>query len=406
MPVYTYTQLKKDVQDIAHGTLGNLKQERSLINRSVREVVREVDLRSTKRKAQLSPAIFRNVNQYGKPTDLKGLGLIDVKPRYNRNESWRGEAILTTPEEFDRMKRSFRNVMAIQDHDFVGKLLISKIVDDAKITLHELDTVSGNGTVAVVVGSAATNLTADPNDFINGSGSINFDSDTSGTEISVDISDPVTVDLTNYEGEQIFSWLKIPLTDPSLISNIQLRWGSSDTDYYQRQITTNNEATAFEKGWNLLRFDWDENVTKAGSPDIEDIKYHKLIINLSAATAVTDWNWDFLVARRGQIHDVIYYSKYPWQSSTGSWIENSTADSDLLNADTDEVDLIATRVDYNIAKSTRDVKMIKMYKDDYDEAKTNYQLKYPSEAKALTTTYTEYDSLDENVDLDEIRDTT
>lgn len=406
MPVYTYTQLKKDIQDLAHGNIQNLKQERSLINRSVREVVREVDLRSMKRKSQLSPAISRNVNQYAKPTDLKGLCLIDVKPRYNRQEGWLGEAILTTPEEFDRMKRSYRNVMAIQDHDFVGKLLISKIVDDAKTTLHELDTISGNGTVAAVATSASTNVTADSNDYINGSGSINFDSDTSATDISVDISDPTTVDLTNYESEQIFSWFRVPLTDPSLISNIQLRWGSSDTDYYQRQITTNNEGGAFEKGWNLLRFDWDENVTEAGSPDITDIKYYRIIINLSTATTATDWNWDFLVARRGKIHDVIYYSKYGWQNSSGTWIENSTADTDLLNADTDEIDLIAHRLDYNIAKSTRDMKLIKMYLEDYERAKENYQLKYPSEAKPLTTSYYEHDSLSEDVDFGEVEDTT
>ena len=61
MPTYTYVNLQEAVQDLAHGNRDNLKKQLPLINRAVREVFSEVDLRSSKRRTALSPALFEEV---------------------------------------------------------------------------------------------------------------------------------------------------------------------------------------------------------------------------------------------------------------------------------------------------------------------------------------------------------
>ena len=393
--IYTYLDVLKAVEDITHKTATNLAQKRALVNRSAREVWSEADIRTSKRRKTLAPALYRESFEYAKEVDMKALGIIDIMPLVNRSQGWRGEWNLVTPEEFDRNKRVYRNLVAVHDASGVGKLLVSAVVDDNDATLHNMDSVSDNGTWAV--SGAANNITADSDEFTEGNRSINFDVDTSGTSAILENASGMTaVDLTEYEDNEIFLWLYVPLTTPSTISSIALRWGSGSGAYYQRSITTNAWGLAFQQGWNLLRFDWDENITTAGSPDITAIDYLRLAITLGSllGSEVTDWRVDQIIARSGQVHDVIYYSKYPWQTSSGTYIENSTADADLLNVDTDEIDLISKKLEYLISRATKQSRFdIELARKDYTEAIEKYQLKYPSEAMTLTQTYHHFSSL-------------
>lgn len=380
-----------------------MKQFLALVNRAAREVGARIDLRSTKRRSQLSPSIFQQVYQYTKPTDMKGLGLIDIMPQVKRSSGHAGEWVLTTPEEFDRMKRVYRLVAAVYDADGVGRLWLSAVVDDDKLTLHECDSLTGDGTWAVVTGSAH-NLTLDNYNYVNGNASLNFDVDTSDIVPSIQNTTMEAKDLTDFQGQPLFAWVFIPSGGLSKVSSITLRWGSGTGAYYQRAVTTTNEGLAFQAGWNLLRFDWDTSVTEVGVPDITDITFLRLIITLSGVLTaeVTDWRLDFVVVRKGVIHDVIYYSKYMWQSSAGTYLENSTASTDLLNADTEEFDLIVARLDYLLAKAQRNQFDIKIAREDYLLAEANYKLNYPSEAKLLTTSYYNLPSLGESVGLGEM----
>ena len=330
---------------------------------------------------------------------MKGLGIIDLKPQVRRSGGHWGEFILTTEEEFDRMKRTYRNVLAVRDADFVGQLLVSGIVDDDRTIINECDSVAGNGTWALVAGSAATNVTVDNSNYINGSGSVNFDVDTTGTAPSIQNSDMTAVDLTDYSANSLFAWLYIP-SGASNVASVDLRWGSGTGAYYARNITTTNEGVAFQNGWNLLRFDWDSSATTTGSPDITAINFLRVIVNLTAVlgTGTTDWRLDVVAARRGVIHDVIYYSRYGWQTSGGTYIENSTTSTDKLNVDTEEFELICKKLDYLIARSLSNRDDMKYAKQDYIDAVNRYVLMYPSEAKPLVNEYYHNSALGEELD--------
>jgi hypothetical protein len=402
--IYTYTDYQNAVQDLSHGNRANLKQERPLLNRAVREVLGRVDLRSSKRRAALSPFLFEQEYHYTKPTDMKGLSIIDLKAQHGRASGYKGEFTLTTPEEFDRNKRTFRNLLAVEDFDGIGQLLISAITDSEKTLIHNMDSLTANGTWDEVAASGAENINSDANNYVEGSASVSFDVDTTGTVPAIEnASGMEAVDLSDYVGQDILVRINIPSAGLSKVTNVILRWGSSSGNYHSRTVTTASDAGAFRAGINILRFPWDTSVADTGTPVDTAIDYLRVTVTLSGVYTipVKDFWVDYIVAMRGVAHDVHYYSKYLWQNSSGTYIENSTADTDLLNVDTEEFDLICARADWLLARAQKSpASEIKENREAYNEAEGNYILKYPSEVKTLITTYYELDSMKDDLILD------
>ncbi len=125
------------------------------------------------------------------------------------------------------------------------------------------------------------------------------------------------------------------------------------------------------------------------------------ITKTGSMTAQTAWRVNLLVARIGDIHNIIYYTKYGWQTSGGSYIENSTTTSDLLNLDTDEFDIVAKRGIMLAAQELRfSAQEKKDVGTDYVGARDNYRtMRYPSERKILTTTAYRFGSIDGDDDV-------
>ena len=128
----------------------------NIANRAVRIVAGELDLRSSKRTAALSPKLFDEVWDYSCPTDLKGIKICDIKPQINRaiTDDW----ILVSSEEFDRRKQVFQldrygdpikyptfsdaeNLISFDDNSMVRKLRISKNIDNDYIVIDSLNAV-------------------------------------------------------------------------------------------------------------------------------------------------------------------------------------------------------------------------------------------------------------------------
>ena len=112
----------------------------------------------------------------------------------------------------------------------------------------------------------------------------------------------------------------------------------------------------------------------------------------------TDYRFDHLVLRKGEIHEVEYYTKFGWQTSAAAYIENSTVDSDLLVADTDEFKIIVLK---GISIAAREINDFAVAKDADDQyygvpgtnklgAMKTYQFRSPSDAKILTQEYYRY----------------
>jgi len=379
-PSISQTEFYAIANGMSHGKFAQVQDRQVVSNRAVRYVVGDIDLRSHKRSAQLSPNMYADVFEYAAPTDLKGEKLIDFRRQVKRphNEHW----LLVDDVDFDRKKHVSHYRVAVRDENF-GKLLRIDGLDNAKSkSLHTCESLTGNGIWAAT--ADASNLTLDNDNFITGGGALNFDMATGAATGFIENSTLDEVDLTDYdEIGSIFVWVFIPDysdADAETVTNFILRWGNSATVYWSRTITTNNEGATFHDGWNLLRFDWNGAI-ETGTVDPAAIDYLRLTVTKDTSLdADTDWRVDNFIARIGEIYDVVYYTRSGWMTSALAYLEESTAVTDLVIADTDEIEGIAFKAAEFAAQELKDYDDVQIQRAEYLDWKKNYESNNPSEA--------------------------
>jgi len=389
-PTYSQADFYEIVSGMTHKKFAQVNDRQVIANRAVRYVLGDMDLRSTKRASALSPNMFANVYDYAAPSDLKGNKIIDIRKQVNRDsyERW----LLVDEADFDRTKAKSAYRVAVRDDDFTRLLRIDGVEGDQSALLHACQSLTANGTVAA--SADASNLTVDTDNYISGGSSLNFDMAAGAATGVVEFTDITDVDLTDFDEKgSIFLWVYIPdYSDAQgdTVTNFILRWGNDSSNYWHRTVTTNNEGLTFYDGWNLLRFDWN-GATEVGTVNPATIDYLRFTVTKSTSLAAdTDWRIDEIVARIGEVYDVLYYSKYGWQSSAGTFIEESTATTDLLIADTDEVEGIAFKAAEFAAQELFARDEVQYFKQEYETWKKRYQAKYPSEALKVRRNYGSY----------------
>jgi hypothetical protein len=386
--IYTRSQLKSDINRGIQGKIGMLVDEDDTVNEVVRDVLGDVDLRSARRKASLTPALFNGIFDYAWPTDGKSQSIIDI-PAQAREQRQDGSFFLIPSEEFE-VKRP-EGAIAIDHFNGIAVLKVKSQVEDHTILISELDSLTSGGGTWVLFGDG-TNLSADNDDYIKGNGSIKWDiSAAGGTTAGIQNTGLNSFDISDYlDGNgSIFVWVKINSTTD--LTNFILRIGSSSGNYYSKTVTTTNDGTAFANGWNLLRFNL-TSLTETGSVTDTAITFAAIYMTKAVGKiSETDYKFDWLVLKRGVTHDLKYYSKYGWNTSAGVYLENSTSDSDVLVADTDEYNLIVKKgrwvagleVDLPFERNEQNEKI-------YDKALADYKIKNPSESKIQTNQYYVY----------------
>ena len=371
-----------------------------IANDAIKDILSGIDLRSSKRKSALSPNLLDDVYQYSLPSDIKGDKIVDIKPQINRSryDDWR----LTTPEEFDRLKENYRvdkygdpidvrgvestgeNLVAISRDDLVNKLLISKAIDDTETVITALDVVGdwegfGDG----------ENLTADSDNYVKGSASVNWDINADGgTTAGIQNTSLDEFDVEPYKSVgYAFVWVYI--SSVTNLTNFILRVGSSASAYYSITITTNNEGNSFHAGWNLLRFSFSGKST-TGTPSDATCNYIALYMTKDGAkVSETDYRLDNLILKLGDHYDVVYYSRYLWQSSAGTFLEDATTTTDLINCETDEMNLFILKCASLIEESLKNISEADRLEIKYERAKQQYIKENPSQALVMISTYYE-----------------
>ena len=197
------------------------------------------------------------------------------------------------------------------------------------------------------------------------------------------------VNLSSYDEQgSIFMWVFVPDTFTlTSLTNFILRWGNDSSNYWSKTVTTANDGLAFKAGWNLLRFDW-SSATETGTVAPATIDYlHFTITKSGAQAADTDWRIDEIIFKKGAPYEVVYYSKYGWQTSAGAYIEESTTTTDLLVADTDEVEIIANKAAEYASQELKEYAEVPYFKKEYEESKREYEKDNPSEALKKASSY-------------------
>jgi hypothetical protein len=376
---YTRTQILADINQGLRGKIGMISNQGDFINRAVREFHNEVPLRSSKRKSQLTPDLFTGIYQYAAPADLADNRIIDIPAQATRSDGSFGlvpvEQFNTNPQPGD---------IAFDDANGVRTLLINSQLSAPSVVIDPMSSVTGWSLFG-----DGTSVTLDTDDYIKGNSSIKFAiSAAGGTTAGIQKSTVANLDISDYLGgtSAVFVWAKI--NSATNLTNYILRIGSDSSNYYSKTITTQADGTAFVRGWNLLKFDL-SSLTQTGTVVTTGIDFIAIYMTKTAGKiSESDYKFNYLVLKKGVIHNVLYYSKYGWQTSSGAYLQNSTTSLDLLVADDTEYDLLVQKgVLLGMPLTNFDMQERQEAKKNYEDAKFQYMSTNPDESAIMVSTY-------------------
>jgi len=320
------SDLKESLAGQTHsGTVNKIRNFNELCKRAAGNVIAKIDPRETRRITNLTNALHDDIYDYTAPSDLKRV--IDIRPQVNRTQADNFSQWFA--EEFDKYKDNYDDMFQVRHSDGTKSLRISKDISPAPITVHSMDSLTDNGTVAIV--GTASGLKLDTLHYITGNKSIEFDLAVS--DDGIQITDFTDIDLTDHD-EVSEHFVRVYLDSVSALTSITAIWGNDLTANYWTGVaqTTQADGTAFRAGWNIIRVPWN-TATETGTVDPTAIDCLKL--TLTTTDAIANVRVDFWSSSIGAIFEIEYYSKYLFRSSTGTWLEKPTADTDLINLDSD-----------------------------------------------------------------------
>ena len=383
--IYTRENLKERINAGIQNRIGVLIDPVETMNQAVRMVNNDIAFRSARRKTQLQPNLFSDVYSYACPSDLNAQRIISIRRQSNNSSQTPIDWNMVPNEEFELKKR--QGDMSIEDVNGSRILKLISNTDSQTSVIATLDSTNSGGGTWETFGDAE-NLNIDNDNYVVGGASLSWDINASGgTTAGIKNIDLDTFDLTEYLGGNgaLFTWANINSTTG--LTNYVLRIGSSETDYYTKTVTSSHDGTAFAQGFNLLRFDL-TSLTTVGTPINTSCKYVSIFMTkLGTKISESDYKFDDIVLRKGEINNIYYYSNYGWQDSSGVYIKNSTATTDLLVANDDEFEIIV-KMGINLAAAEAnqfDISENALTK--YKSLKASYEMENPSEAKIIISQY-------------------
>jgi len=336
-----------DLGSVIHGTKTNkIPNLYGHINRAARAVLLDVDPKETQRIVQLSQ-VFNDVFDYTAPVDLKGDRIIDLRPQAGRDPS----EIFTQgySMDFDAWKNSgLSDKMVTQWNTGVKTLRIEAPTLTSPTVLTSTDSITGWTATA-----GAQNISLDTLNNVAGGGDIQFDLAAGSSTGSIQISTLSPVDMTTLVNiADGFAWVYLP--SAAAITSLDVKWGSDVTaNYYHLTVTTTQQGTAFQNGWNLIALPW-TSATLVGTPTLTAYDSVQLTVAYNS-TLQTGLKFCNLTFNLGYIFEMQYYSKYLFRDpSTNAFQEtvvDSTDNNKLINLDTDSYNLLFNKTAYFIAQA-------------------------------------------------------
>lgn len=334
MSYINITTLKSRLTPKLHGA--NLNKVVGSLYDKFREaaatVLLHIDPPSTVYYSRIDNALYDKIYNYTCPAYLKNPSkIIDIRPISIRNIN--DEPVSTSGRSFDVKKD--KNNITVETISGVKTLRINNVFTPPQKMIVDFSAVNLDSTTPTVTASGdASAITQDYLDYITGNASMSFTLSGSTGQGVISVTLPTTFDLSELLNfGSIFEWFEI--SDGTRMTNVKLRWGSSDTssNYWEQTVTIPQGRTAFDtSAWDLLNNTW-TTATKTGSPDSASIKYLQFIINYTTGAALTA-KLDSVTASLGRAYEVGYYdSRIFKDASSGALKEIPTTDSDLITLD-------------------------------------------------------------------------
>jgi hypothetical protein len=384
--MYTVNNLITDIATVTHGTKTNkIPNLYGIISRAARTVLLDVNPKETQRIIQI-PQVFNDVFDYPCPADVKGDKLIDLRLQAGRTPS--DVFSQTYAMTFDAEKlRGTNQRIYTQWNTGIKTLRIEAPTLTSPLVITDTSSLTGWTATA-----GAQNLSLDTNYNVAGGGAIQFDLAAGSATGSIQISTLNPIDLTGHVNiDTEFYWVYLP-TGAS-ITNLNLKWGSDYTaNYYTYTVTTTQQGTAFQDGWNLIAVPW-VLATKVGTPVITAYDSIQLTITYNS-TLQTGVKFCNLTSNLGSIFELQYYSKYLFRDQSTNAFQEIVSDaidnSKIINLDTDSYNLLFNKTAFYVSQALQGADNsydADYWQTEYKNALMLYRAQNPSEHIKKTEVY-------------------
>ena len=327
--MYTIGEVQNNLIGLSHsGTLNKVRNVYNLYERAANNMLSKIKLLESMRTAPLADAVHDKLYSYAVPTDF--MSLVGIYPSGERGLY--DDVARVFAEQFDRRKGLDDKKISIEGNNGNKIFRINWKNRTPKI-LSNMDSYNGNGTWVIV--GTASGLTTDTQYKYSGGGSVRFS--VAVTNDGIQNTTLSAVDLTDEEGIADFV-VPIYLPVATNLNSVAFSFGNDLTTNYWTtdEVYTQFDGTAFQVGWNILKFNWNDAV-EHGTVDPTAIDAVSFTFNVDAAIA--DIRVDNILCSLGSIFDVKYYSKYLFQTAAGVRIAQPSLDTDYVICDSDSINI-------------------------------------------------------------------
>lgn len=333
---YSISDVGNELEAMGHGsTLNQVTDLYGLYNRAARRVMEDADLQETRIVTSFGK-VYNGVYDYPLFTDLKGNSVADFYPAANRTSL--DDYGSQYGQDFDLQKNySVKPDFTMRYSGGLRTIRINAPNMPSGTQINDAAAVTDNGNWVGAGGcSTPINNSVFFTDNTYGSVQTNLSAAATGTLTN---STMQAVNLTNDYNNNSNIFFQVYLPNASAFSSLSFKLGSSSVNYYsQTGITTDFMGNVFANGWVLLSIPF-TSMTVNGTPNLTALNYIQVTFNYNSVAQVGVLINQFY-SRVGVLFNMEYYSKYLFRDSTTSvFKEKVTADTDIINLDTDGYNL-------------------------------------------------------------------
>lgn len=328
MSFHTVSSLKDSVAGILAGLdMGNVPDLNATLERAAANMITRCYIPEASGVQNIS--LYDGVTDYPINTSIYEADLVDVRPQGISRPIW-DFAVKTNQANFDRTKNYYWNGTRATFQYNTGTPII-RIVTQGVTQKVLLD--SMNDTTGWTAAGTASGLAQDTSSFWQYPASLRFNVTTGTGTLTKAIS---SADISSYVGVGV-AFLAVYIPDTSLLTSINLKLGSSATNYYSVTATTGFTGAWTSNNWLLVPFDF-STASTTGTPDWTAVDY----CQVSIVTTGTETNFHVgqLFISMPTPYQILYQSPAIFLAS------GATTPTTTITADTDQI--IFNTAPYNI----------------------------------------------------------
>lgn len=356
------------------------------IDEAARNILLAFDLKETKRYVPLATAIYPDVSRYVAPDNMKGESLLTLRKIKLDANSVRTRITRRSAEEVTLGKEDYD--VAVDFNNGIKTLELNVEDTTEFVLLNELDSLTVNG--AVTASGTASSISLDSNTYISSDASVRAKLSALGGSGLITITGMTSVDISSYES--LFAWVNLPTltNNTTQVTSVNIRFGTDAANYFEITATKPHDSNSFKPGFNLVRYDVSSR-TQTGVPVLTAITYLRYEFIHSTQAADSYINVDQTSARNGYEYEIGFYSDLLFKdATTGALKDKPTADNDVVLLEKDSVNLLLYELCELVAQELQGEDSsfdLKYWQNKNKEIRTQYGLRYPSEAKKRQTRY-------------------